>query len=79
MAGGTFGFTHDLELLLSHLKQLGADTGRFSDMVELAAFAVQFRYTGIELDDAPLDRPETIRKVTELYEHVQLLFQGTPG
>ena len=34
---------------------------------------VQFRYTEIDLDDAPLDRPETIRKITELFEHVQTL------
>lgn len=25
LAGGTYGFTHDIELLLMHLKQLGAD------------------------------------------------------
>jgi len=75
LAGGTFGFTHDLELLLSHLKQLGDDADRFADLIELTAFAVQFRYTEIDLDDALLDRPATIRKITELFEHVQSLME----
>jgi HEPN domain-containing protein len=80
LAGGTFGFIHDLELLLSHLKRLGVDSDRFSPLIEFAAYAVQFRYTEIDLEDAPLDRPETIRKITELFEHVQMLMasQVTP-
>lgn len=79
LAGGTFGFTHDLELLLAHLKQLGVDAGRYSDLIEFAAFAVQFRYTEIDLNDALLDRIDTIRKVTELFEHVQALIESNGG
>ena len=73
LAGGAFGFIHDLELLLLHLRRLGVDSDRFSLLIEFAAYAVQFRYAEIDLDDAPLDRPETIRKITELFEHVQTL------
>ena len=65
--------TNQVELLLSHLRRLGVDSDRFSPLIEFAAYAVQFRYTEIDLDDAPLDRPETIRKITELFEHVQTL------
>jgi len=44
LTGGIFGFTHDLEMLLMQLKQLGVDTDRFADLIEFSAFAVQFRY-----------------------------------
>jgi HEPN domain-containing protein len=73
LAGGTFGFTHDIELLLMYLKQLGVGTDRFSDLIELSAFAVQFRYTELDTDDVPLDRPLIVCKVTELFNFVQTL------
>lgn len=77
LVGGTFGFTHDLEVLLTHLKQLGEETDSFSDLIELSAFAVQFRYTELDTDDVPLDRPVIVSKVTELFDHVQLLLVST--
>jgi hypothetical protein len=73
LAGGIFGFTHDLEMLLMQLKQLGVNADRFSDLIELSAFAVQFRYAELDLDDAPLDRPDIIHKVSDLFDHVQTL------
>lgn len=76
LAGGTFGFTHDLELLLTHLHQLGVDAECFSGLIELSAFAVQFRYTELDLDDVPLDRTATICNVTELFDHVQMLMES---
>lgn len=72
-AGDMFGFSHDIEMLLMHLKRLGVDADRFSDLIELSAFAVQFRYVELDRDDAPLDRSEIIHKVTDLFNHVQTL------
>lgn len=77
LVGGTFGFTHDLEVLLTHLKQLGEETDRFSDLIEHSAFAVQFRYTELDTDDVPLERPVIISNVTGLFDHVQLLLEST--
>ncbi|MEI6214142.1 MAG: HEPN domain-containing protein [Desulfuromonadales bacterium] len=75
LAGGIFGFTHDLEMLLMQLKQLGVDADRFSDLIELSAFAVQFRYAELDLDDVPFDRFDTICKISELFNHVQTLLE----
>lgn len=76
LVGGTFGLTHDLEVLLTHLKQLGEETDRFSDLIELSAFVVQFPYTELDADDVPLDRPVIVGKVTGLFDHVQLLLES---
>ena len=73
LAGGSFGFIHDLERLLLELEQLGCDARRFEDLVELAPFAVQFRYEEMEREDVPLDRADILHRVEELYAHVQSL------
>ena len=76
-AGGTYGFTHDLELLLRGLEQRGCDVTPFEDLTELSAFAVQFRYEELDLNDLPLDRADILRRVEALYEHVRsFLAQG---
>jgi len=72
-AGGTYGFTHDLERLLRELEQLCCDVTPFEDLTELSAFAVQLRYEAIDQEDVPLDRADTLHKVEALYEHVQAL------
>lgn len=74
IAGGSFGFIHDLERLLLELEQLGCDASRFESLVELAPFAVQFRYGEMGREDAPLDRADILRRVEELHEYVQSLF-----
>ncbi|MEI6208097.1 MAG: HEPN domain-containing protein [Desulfuromonadales bacterium] len=75
VVGDAFGFTHDIELLLMHLKRLGVDADRFSDLIELSAFAVQFRYAELDVDDVPLDRYSIISKVTDLFSHVQTMLE----
>jgi len=72
-AGGTYGFTHDLERLLLELEQLGCDVTGFEDLSELSAFAVQFRYETMESEEPLIDRADILRKVVALYEYVQSL------
>ncbi len=78
LAGGSFGFIHDLERLLLELEQLGCDARRFEGLVELAPFSVQFRYEEMDREDVPLDRADILRRVEELYAHVQSLSQRNP-
>lgn len=75
LAGGSFGFIHDLERLLLELEQLGCDSSRFENLVELAPFAVQFRYGEMDREDTPLDRADILCRVEELYVHVQSLLE----
>ena len=44
LLGGEYPFIHDLDALLNALKKLGADVDALRGLVELNAFAVQFRY-----------------------------------
>jgi hypothetical protein len=40
------------------------------DLVELNAYAVQYRYDSIEPDEVPLDRAEMVKKVGALVNKV---------
>lgn len=73
LAGGSYGFTHDLERLLYELGQLNCDTAKFEELADLSAFAVQFRYCMMGMEDVPLDREDLLYKTVNLYEHVQAL------
>lgn len=77
LAGGTYGFTHDLERLLLELERLGCDIAPFEDLTELSAFAVQFRYETMDQEEPRIDRAETLRKVEAIYAHVQSLLAKT--
>lgn len=72
-AGGTYGFTHDLERLILELEQLGCDVTGFEDLTELSAFAVQFRYETMDSEEPQIDRADILCKVEALYKHVQSL------
>ncbi|MEI6207174.1 MAG: HEPN domain-containing protein [Desulfuromonadales bacterium] len=69
-AGGTFGWVHDLRILLLTLQDLGFSIERYLELIHLNSYAVRFRYEPSDEEDAPLDRLETLRMVNELYEHV---------
>lgn len=71
-AGGSYGFVHDIHVLLLNLRELGCDISRFKGLMLLNVYAVRFRY---EPQDAPtnvLDRPEMLGNVVELYDLVLL-------
>ena len=69
--GGTYGFIHDLWVLLMTLRELGCDIDQFKNLIMLNPFAAQLRYEPLETADAPLDRPALRRQVQDLYDHVQ--------
>lgn len=71
--GGSYGFTHDLGLLLKSLQDLGADCSTYSDLPDLTIFAVHFRYDDAGDDSGFPEREEVIEKVTSLVDHVEEL------
>lgn len=77
LAGGGFGFTHDLERLFLELEGLGCNAAPFESLVELTAFAVQFRYDEMGREDAPLERADILRRAEALYAHVRSLLEGS--
>lgn len=71
VVGGSYGFVHDIHVLLLNLRELGCDISRFKGLLLLNVYAVRFRYEPLEISTNSLDRPEMLGKVAELHEHVQ--------
>ncbi len=69
--GGTFGFTHDLRVLLLTLRELGCEITLLRDLISLNVYAVQFRYEPLELLTTPIDRPSLFTRVTEVHRLVE--------
>lgn len=65
-----FPLTHDISLLLSTLEDHRQSISAFGELVELTAFAVQFRYAAFE-DSETLNRTDILAKVDMLFAHVQ--------
>ena len=64
----------DLEELLALLEEHGQTVSeQFFALIDLTDFAVQYRYESFDDADEQLSRPEVIRQVTELVEHVERL------
>jgi hypothetical protein len=47
--------------------------GRYWDLVEYTAYAVEFRYGTLDLSDKPLHRPNVIHQVQNLFDSVNRL------
>ncbi len=69
--GASYGFTHDLGLLLDTLKTLGADCANFADLPDLTIFAVHLRYDDAGDDCGFPEREELLEKVAGLVAHVE--------
>lgn len=69
--GGSYGFTHDIALLLDTLTKLGADCSRFADLPDLTIFAVHFRYDDAGDDCGFPEREDVLEKVSTLLTHVE--------
>jgi len=69
--GGSYGFTHDIGLLLDTLNGLHAECAGFSDLPDLTIFAVHFRYDDAGDDCGFPEREEVLEKVAELVAHVE--------
>ena len=70
--GEQYPFTHDLSLLLNHLKRLNVDISEWLELLELSSFGVQFRYEEIDLEDEPLNRTAVLSKVKLLLKNVDV-------
>lgn len=68
--GGTFGFTHDLRMLLLTLRELGCEIEPLRELIRLNVFAVQFRYEPAESLSDDIDRLAFIARVEALYDQV---------
>lgn len=75
--GGTYGFTHDIGLLLDSLTKLGADCSRFADLPDLTVFAVHFRYDDAGDDCGFPEREEVQEKVAALVTHVEQIIDSS--
>lgn len=73
--GGSYGFTHDLGLLLNSLTNLGADCTDFSDLPDLTIFAVHFRYDDAGDECGFPEREELVEKVADLLTHVEQILK----
>jgi HEPN domain-containing protein len=76
LLGGEYPFVHDLDALLNALKKLGVDVDALWGLVELNAFAVQFRYEAFESQDEPLDRRALTVEATTVFRKVSALLKG---
>ena len=76
LLGGEYPFIHDLDALLNALENLGADVDTLRDLVELNAFAVQFRHEALESPDEPLDRRSVTIEAMTLFQRVSALLQA---
>jgi len=72
VVGSSYGFVHDIHVLLLNLREQGCDISRFKSLMLLNVYAVRFRYEPQEAPTNTLDRPEMLGKVAELYDQVQL-------
>ncbi|NLI30367.1 MAG: HEPN domain-containing protein [Nitrospiraceae bacterium] len=68
-------YKHDLRPLLIQLQEAGCSVTDLWDLVDLNAFAVQFRYEDFDSNDEPLDRAAVITKVQALFETVQAIIK----
>lgn len=71
LSGGTYGRTHSLVRLFAMLEDLGIDVKRFTELEELAPFAVELRYEAWETPEPSLDRASILSQVSLLYSHVK--------
>jgi hypothetical protein len=77
--GGSYPRTHDLTALLSRLEELECDVSSYWHLAEHNAYAVQFRYQALDLDDDPLNRSLVTEQVRELHALVLAVIAMHPG
>jgi HEPN domain-containing protein len=74
--GIRFPKTHDLKQLIDLLVQSGIDPGDLSALVDLNAFAVQYRYESLFINEEALDRTELRPRIAALIDRVAEALQG---
>ncbi len=71
LLGKTYPLTHNLAALLNLLADQGIDTMPFQKLIGYTAYAVEFRYEGIDSDADPIDRERALALIEILQERVQ--------
>jgi HEPN domain-containing protein len=71
MLGVDYPFTHDLSILLKMLEDNGQDMDPYQDLLEFNTYAVFFRYITDESEIEPFNRPQAVKRVGLLMEHVK--------
>jgi len=75
--GERYPRSHDIMALIDVLDGVGEDTADLEGFVDLATFAVQYRYLALPDEEEPLDREDLIRRIGALHERVASVV-GTP-
>lgn len=73
--GGNYPFVHDIAELIEVLKEMKCPVEGLDEYLDYNAFAVQFRYSLYDHEEEPLDRPEIICKVQQLYDKVKKIIE----
>ena len=75
LRGKEYPRAHSLRLLIAVLEQIEPDLTEAWNLVDLNAFAVQFRYEAFNLSEDSLNREEILLRVEQLYRRVEKLFR----
>jgi len=73
--GTEYPLTHNLVALFQLLQDHGDSLTEYRVLADLSVFAVRFRYEGGSMDQAVLDRKETIADIERLLCYVQNCLQ----
>jgi HEPN domain-containing protein len=80
LMGREYPKTHSIRLLIVILEQAGLDLPDLWELVELSAFAAQFRYEPFDMAEEPLNREEILQNVERLFDRVvKMLQEMEPG
>ena len=74
--GKEYSLTHNIARLLDILQNLKADIADLWDLTEYTAYAVEFRYGGLQLVEEPLDRSTVLVRMEELLHRVARVIEG---
>lgn len=69
--GTVYPLTHNLDLLLLLLEDLGCDVSDYRELADFSPFAVKLRYVNTGTEDAPVNREQALTQVQILYEQVK--------
>ena len=79
LRGEPYPYTHSLARLLKLLQEKEATAGKFRELNEYTAYAVQLRYEAFEDEAAPIDRREAVRRLEALRREVRRRLPDAEG
>ena len=79
LRGEPYPYTHNLARLLKLLQEKEPTAGKFRELNEYTAYAVQLRYEVFEDEAAPIDRQEAVRRLEALRREVRRRLPDAEG